>query len=280
MSNDKRTLPDPQPGGRARLGVQDERARFEAILRWNPLIALCASTAWQVWQAALSAQPSQGGQDALAALVEASEDMRAASEEIDNGEGLAHAVPYALWNEFLSKLDDAEQALAAREPVGATEKPNNLGGIELTTCQLREALLMAGSPELDVPFEDRGRVRIFQNETGHSGPGLYCECVDVEEEGCILLDGTSPAIASPADAVDLGQSTPPELHAVTAALKQFDECAEDCDSEGCDIGRAWFDALTTMGLLRRTQRSPAAWTITAEGKRLLALIDSQAVGNG
>lgn len=27
----------------------------------------------------------------------------------------------------------------------------------------------------------------------------------MEEEGCILLDGTSPAIASPAQAVDLGQ---------------------------------------------------------------------------
>ncbi|MCU1008649.1 hypothetical protein JAK76_06580 [Stenotrophomonas maltophilia] len=80
----------------------------------------------------------------------------------------------------------------------------NTGGIELTACQLHEALLMAGTPELGVPFEDRGRVRIFQSETGHSGPGLYCECVDAEEEGCILLDGTSPAIASPAQAVDLG----------------------------------------------------------------------------
>ncbi|PTS75363.1 hypothetical protein DBR33_23730 [Stenotrophomonas sp. HMWF022] len=87
----------------------------------------------------------------------------------------------------------------------STAPSYNTGGIELTACQLHEALLMAGTPELGVPFEDRGRVRIFQSETGHSGPGLYCECVDVEEEGCILLDGTSPAIASPAQAVDLGQ---------------------------------------------------------------------------
>ncbi|MCJ8005740.1 hypothetical protein MU483_13785 [Staphylococcus aureus] len=73
-------------------------------------------------------------------------------------------------------------------------------------------------------------------------------------------------------------SIPSELAPVVAALKRFDECAEDCDSEGCDIGRAWFDALTTMGLLKRTQRSPAVWTMTAEGERLLDLIDSQAVG--
>jgi len=79
----------------------------------------------------------------------------------------------------------------------------NAGGIELTACQLHEALLMAGTPELGAPFEDRGRVRIFQSETGHSGPGLYCECVDVEEEGCILLDGTSPAISSAAQFMGL-----------------------------------------------------------------------------
>lgn len=69
-------------------------------------------------------------------------------------------------------------------------------------------------------------------------------------------------------------SIPSELAPVVAALKRFDECAEDCDSEGCDIGRAWFDALTTMGLLKRTQRSPAVWTMTAEGERLLDLIYS------
>ncbi|HHA2949606.1 TPA: hypothetical protein ACOFEK_004607, partial [Stenotrophomonas maltophilia] len=42
--------------------------------------------------------------------------------------------------------------------------------------------------------------------TGHSGPGLYCECVGAEEEGCILLDGTAPAIGQSAQAVDLPYS--------------------------------------------------------------------------
>lgn len=60
MTTNNKTLADVQPGGRVRLGDQAERARFEAFLRGNPLIALSAGTAWQVWQAALSAQPSPG----------------------------------------------------------------------------------------------------------------------------------------------------------------------------------------------------------------------------
>lgn len=77
MSNDNKTLADAQPGGRVRLGDQAERARFEAFLSENPLMALCAGTAWQVWQAALSAQPSPGGQDALAVIEELAELNRA-----------------------------------------------------------------------------------------------------------------------------------------------------------------------------------------------------------
>jgi|GEM_PF-5713132 len=95
--------------------------------------------------------------------------------------------------------------MSARQTV-AQEPAYNAAGISLTACQLHEALLMTGDPELDVPFEDRSLVRIFSTETGHSGPGLYCECVDAEEEGCILLDGTSPAIGQTAQAVDLPYS--------------------------------------------------------------------------
>lgn len=58
MRNDNKTLADVQPGGMVRLGDQAERVRFEEFLSGNPLIALSAGTAWQVWQAALSAQPS------------------------------------------------------------------------------------------------------------------------------------------------------------------------------------------------------------------------------
>ncbi|WP_425953021.1 hypothetical protein [Ralstonia pseudosolanacearum] len=51
-------------------------------------------------------------------------------------------------------------------------------------------------------------------------------------------------------------------------LARFAECAED--DEDCDIGRHWFDALTTIGLLARTQRIPARWSMTPAGEELLA----------
>ncbi|CCP15836.1 hypothetical protein SMRA8_1770 [Stenotrophomonas maltophilia RA8] len=98
------TLADVQPGGRVRLPDQAERARFEAFLSRNPLMALCAGTAWQVWQAALSAQPSPGGQDALA------EAAHRVISDIDSGDyhgEISEATYTAL-----------QAALAARQPVG------------------------------------------------------------------------------------------------------------------------------------------------------------------
>lgn len=67
----------------------------------------------------------------------------------------------------------------------------------------------------------------------------------------------------------------PALQIVLTKLHRFAECAEDFDNDGCDIGRDWFDALTTIGLLERTQRSPAIWTMTKAGK---ALIDASPKG--
>ncbi|MCU1054152.1 hypothetical protein JAK47_06335 [Stenotrophomonas maltophilia] len=281
MSNDNKTLADVQPGGRVRLGDKAERARFEAFLSGNPLIALSAGMAWQVWQAALSAQPSPGGQDGpvyeghtwvsdyvLAGLRErAAMPLQLRNGEVWHWQGDGHDFPESLVCPVIMSAETLRTLLAARQPVvvdlpeslhdrvealrevaarqpveferaiptrrresavelllqlgfvwnnqrwedrrqsvGATEQPYNSGGIELTACQLHEALLMAGSPELDVPFEDRSLVRIFWTETGHSGPGLYCECVGAEEEGCILLDGTAPAIGQPAQAVDLAEN--------------------------------------------------------------------------
>ncbi|WP_242880407.1 hypothetical protein [Stenotrophomonas maltophilia] len=78
MSTDK-TLADVQPGGRVRLGDQDERARFEEWVK-NHVSSLARAAdgeyasnlthaLWSAWRAALSAQPSPGGQgDALKAL--------------------------------------------------------------------------------------------------------------------------------------------------------------------------------------------------------------------
>ncbi|MGY6086068.1 hypothetical protein ACWWU7_08150 [Stenotrophomonas sp. SM006] len=67
MSNDNKTLADARPGGRVRLGDQAERARFEAWakvqgynLEWRHegYVQRSSQIAYHAWQAALSAQPS------------------------------------------------------------------------------------------------------------------------------------------------------------------------------------------------------------------------------
>lgn len=58
------------------------------------------------------------------------------------------------------------------------------------------------------------------------------------------------------------------LTLIREKLARFVECVED--DEDTDIGREYLDALTTLGLLARTQRSPAQWCITDAGSDFLA----------
>lgn len=113
-----------------REGVQDERARFEAWAQaqshrggniptardaGHPDVyaAPLAQLTWKSWQAAISAQPSPGGQgDALPPLPR----MEHIGRVVGNG-------PYDTWYEpvaYTAKqmLDYARTALAARQPVG------------------------------------------------------------------------------------------------------------------------------------------------------------------
>lgn len=85
MNTDNKTLADVQPGGRVRLGDQAERARFEAWAEDRELgTAKCSADGmkgdyadlstdwcWAAWQAALSAQPSPGGQGDVRSQFEA-----------------------------------------------------------------------------------------------------------------------------------------------------------------------------------------------------------------
>jgi hypothetical protein len=117
MSTDK-TLADVQPGGRVRLGNLAERARFEAWVK-NHVSSLARAAdgayasnlthaLWCAWQAALSAQPSPGGQgDArlLADVVERIATAKALGYEDDIGVGIG-------------LLQCVRSALAARQPVG------------------------------------------------------------------------------------------------------------------------------------------------------------------
>lgn len=121
MSNDKTTLADVRPGGRVRLGDQAERARFEAwahaqSYRGGNIMAdrdavhpdvyadPIAQLTWKSWQAALSAQPSPGGQDALKALDDLAAFCSDDTATVDRHVAVIRA------------------ALAARQPVG--EEPD------------------------------------------------------------------------------------------------------------------------------------------------------------
>ncbi|WP_445392565.1 hypothetical protein ACUDTH_02900 [Stenotrophomonas pavanii] len=117
MSNDNKTLADVQPGGRVRLGDQAERARFE---EWyvqnafdyeaNPIGSRDCALMRKAWNAALSAQPSPGGQggDDCDLLAE----LRDVEECLYYGESNPiHA----------ATVRAAINALAARQPVGVDD---------------------------------------------------------------------------------------------------------------------------------------------------------------
>lgn len=274
------TLADVQPGGKVRLGdallpcpLCGNDAEFVPYKN-NGLTLKCKSMGciqrhqrtlrygieWlrtsmtEHWNTrALSSQPSPGGQQSAWILPDDARIVGVIADNIERGK-LDHPGFYrnTQLGEVLRRVLSA--ALAARQPVG--EPAYNSAGISLTACQLHEALLMAGDPELDVPLEDRSLVRIFWTDTGHSGPGLYCECVGAEEEGCILLDGTAPAIGQSAQAVGSGQ-----FRAQVADLlrSEFDLEIADPEDHRHDDGSGEADRIA--------------------GK-IIALLDSQAVGNG
>ena len=70
----------------------------------------------------------------------------------------------------------------------------------------------------------------------------------------------------------------PFVQKVIEKLRRFDECAEDFESGGVDIGREWLGLLTKLRLLARVQRSPALWEMTEQGFAALAAHDRQSGG--
>ncbi len=141
MSNDNKTLADAQPGGRVRLGDQAERARFEAwvsgkdigIDRWKngAYMSRYVQEKWEIWQAALSAQPSPGGQGDMrrqwlevrglaAAIVK---NLQAFADSPHKGAWCGALDDSLSFAETIEKDADAAYAayLAARQPVGESD---------------------------------------------------------------------------------------------------------------------------------------------------------------
>lgn len=113
MSNDNKALADVQPGGRVRLGDQAALKRLHAHLTAYP--PPCNPEDVAVLGAALSAQPSPGGQDTLA-IVRAN--LRSISDLATKagGDRVTIANINCEVTHALQLLD-----LAARQPVGAPE---------------------------------------------------------------------------------------------------------------------------------------------------------------
>lgn len=271
MSNDNKTLAEVQPGGRVRLGDQAERARFEAFLSRNPLTALCAGTAWEVWQAALSAQPSPptckeglqvhpspGGQgDAREREGWRKMQKAAASQTRKDGVGACDAL-YEL--AVKHGANDAEAAGFAHHVNGSLALLETQTHDGLHREATMEAALAARQPVGDHLAQDRKMVSQPVGEpvawyygfsdTGEAGPVTFGGNPGAEAIAWAERHGHTLHYlyaAPPAQAVDLGQI-------IDQIAQQWDGCSYDAVGETIDIGQA----------------------IRAAGKRL---IDSQAVGN-
>lgn len=128
-------------------------------------------------------------------------------------------------------------------------------------------------------------MRVHSNREWHYAVGQH-------DDGCLLVDSDFRFPANDAGRADLletwnrratdGQRAGvPEgwewPAVVREKLARFAECVED--GEGVDIGRDWLDALTTIGLLARVQRSPAMWEMTAAGEAMLAAAPTPPAGD-
>lgn len=274
MSNDNKTLADVQPGGMVRLGDQAERGWFEEWLAtqhdqgYEHVMATVSDTddryqspvtssMWSAWQAAnaareggringwrvidgvrvysayahasilddqqyvryedylaaLSAQPSPGGQgDALAALP-----LYRLADDANGNRGL-HRDDTGSW----VKLQDVERALAASQLVG-------------------EPVAWVSPEQLEAHADP------LRGEGGHYLPTRKTAAGKF----------TQPLYAAPpAQVVD---------------LEQFREAVAEWRSNWASYGRTMTSAGRDTSKARRN---------VDEADRLLALIDSKAVGNG
>ncbi|HBC50079.1 MAG TPA: hypothetical protein DC051_01920 [Stenotrophomonas maltophilia] len=223
MSNDKTTLADVQPGGRVRLGDQNDAlavslrqiadAKYTRRQRFNgrlpadvqEVIRMAADAltdkpqyitdAYELGMRdaqALSAQPSPGGQDALAALQQDYDKLLDSfNRQVEVAEKIAGRV---LQQD--DRIEELEEALAARQPVGEPVAiPEGWALVDLAEYTVlpqipTTAMMDAGWP-IGEQITDRFDVK-----------GAYADLIaehDAKGEG--IIHGPSQ---QPAQAVDLG----------------------------------------------------------------------------
>lgn len=283
MSNDK-NLADVQPGGAVRLGDQAERARFEAwcgdrydlatkkgIFGDRQYKDRWVQGAFVGWKAALSAQPSPAGQTyeghtwvsdyVLAGLRErAALPLQLRNGEVWHWQGDGYDFPDSLTCPVIMSADTLRALLAARQPVAAAVK---------------DSLTVGGGQEV-----------------GEEPVARLIEAVEGECDGLAISADTAASIL--AHVFPLGQT--PAAYMVDGRIEQglfFDRTAAGAmatmnagdvvplfrsPAQAVDLGQ--FNALAALAnaVVHHGDESPMKNGVFAEAERLLALIDSQAVG--
>lgn len=273
MRTDK-TLADVQPGGRVRLGDALTTRRFIAGRTTNPehrqdvLDGDYDGTEWFAHvQAALSAQPSPGGQDAVLASLVAKWRAEAATHELNGLEADSIGLTVAAMRNdarhhvLEAAADELEAALAARQPVGEpvgrvrTRVDGGfiaelLPGVADRVSNMAPLYLQPPAHAVDLPYsldaDPAGiRARVCDVITGTLMVGAQGHTPPPAGHWADPFWKAAHADAK-AQAVDLGQI-------IEQIAQQWDGCNYDAVGETIDVGRA----------------------IRSAGKRL---IDSQAVG--
>lgn len=116
MSNDNKTLADVQPGGRVRLGGQAALKRLHAHLTAYP--PPCNPEDVAVLGAALSAQPSPGGQGDALAMIQRYDDACIAFTLSVTDDRCDDTKRRELRRAVAAARNEVVFALAARQPVG------------------------------------------------------------------------------------------------------------------------------------------------------------------
>jgi hypothetical protein len=245
MSNDKTTLADVRPGGRVRLGDQAERARFEAWAEERELdTAKCSADGmkgdyadlntdwcWAAWQAALSAQPSPGGQGELLEQVARFLDYSVGHDPWPN----IRRVYGDAWWEPVRKMRDELRALAARQPVG-DQHPDDLA-VDAFAAAMKAKMA-------DARAKGRGG---WEDPAQCTADDLSRMLRDHVEKGdprdvanfCMMLHQRGEAIAARPPVGEPVSKKLMRLLRERAALPESVELSYQRDGDG--TGRAWWD---------------------------------------